>query len=58
MKAIETVKSPGDADEEFDVNFINALEIIPIELNHVFFSSSKIMIDALTPSEFPFNRRY
>ena len=57
-KAFETVKSPGDTDVEFDAKLMNDLEIIPMELNHVFFSSSKIMIDALTPSEFPFNRRY
>ena len=58
MKAFETVKSPGDADVEFDAKLINELEIIPIELNHVFFSSSKIMIDELIPEKVPFNRRY
>ncbi len=48
---MKSIKTSEDYTEELDVKLLNESERIPIELNHLYFCSSKFLICGLMPNE-------
>ena len=55
---MKSIKTSEDYTEELDVKLLNESETIPIELNHLYFCSSKVLICGLMPNELQGYKRF
>ncbi len=55
---MKSIKTSEDYTEELDVKLLNESETIPIELNHLYFCSSKFLICGLMPNELQGYKRF
>ena len=55
---MRSIKTSEDYTEELDVKLLNESETIPIELNHLYFCSSKVLICGLMPNELQGYKRF
>ena len=55
---MKSIKTSEDYTEELDVKLLNESETIPIELNHLYFCSSKFLICGLMPNELRGYKRF